>query len=346
MAVGDSAEDGVPEVSGQYRWWTIVIATAFNLLFEYSVRGFGHLLERPLLPLVLTPLYFAYFVLLEDLVVRWRLRDAHVLVAGVVVGTIIVPLASGACLLPPLTLGVNWGALFFIDLIWWGPLQFVMALYIANRLAPRDWHHARLGPIGWTGFALLFAAALTVIHTAKPVAPPETLQGWITIGILLALGALVFGRLLPGRDSRLPLRVIGTLSVAVAGTILLLGAALTALPLSRATGVGLLDSRTVGALATILCALLLAGILFRWLARGAEPSPAPRGFAPDPLMNVLSLLTCGVFFVCGAFLDEDPVPGVGYRLNATAIAVVTYWTSGLAVVMLVARLLRRRAIPV
>ncbi|MBS1194557.1 MAG: hypothetical protein H6R29_489, partial [Methanomicrobia archaeon] len=59
------------------RWGTILLATVFSLLLEYAVRGLPTLTESPLLFPLLAAAYLSYFTMVQDLVVRFRLGDRH-----------------------------------------------------------------------------------------------------------------------------------------------------------------------------------------------------------------------------------------------------------------------------
>lgn len=180
-------------------WRTILIATWFNLLFEYSMRGINNLLVQPLLPIVLVTVYFTLFTMLEDLIVRFRLRDYHLMVAALFFGTAYQFLVSGTAILPPMMLGVNWGHLLFVVVIWWGILQSIMTFYIANRLAPRDWNHRKLSKVGWAT-ALFFNGLMVLLFQLSRAIPRATISQIIIMGIIMTSSALVFRRTLPSEN--------------------------------------------------------------------------------------------------------------------------------------------------
>jgi hypothetical protein len=333
------------EPGGNYRWITIAIAVLFNLLFEYSVRGFDHLLQAPVLTLVLLAIYFSYFTLLEDLIVRWRLGDIQVLAAGILVGTIIVPVAAGAALYPPLILGINWGQLFFINIIWWGPLQFVLAMYLANRIAPRDWNHPQLGRGGWTFFILLFGMALTTIFVAKPVAPENTLLGWTVIVLLLILTGSVFWCLTPKRQGPHLASPTGkTITFLIAGFILIVAAIIISLGIY--SGDSLFQANSIAGITTLVGCLALSYLITRQALRPVPLVEAAQQFRPRLFLDVLAVASCLVFIYVGAFLGDTQVKDVGYRLNQTALDFDVYWTSILAIFMLGYRLISKTPVPV
>lgn len=134
---------------GGNRFRIVITASLFNLLFEYSLRGLNNLKVQPFLPFILFPIYFSLFTLVEDLIVRWRLRDIQLMLLSFIYGTIYLAFISGILFLPPLYLGINWGALFYINLVWWGALQSILTFYLANLIERRDWNHPRMSMMGW-----------------------------------------------------------------------------------------------------------------------------------------------------------------------------------------------------
>lgn len=182
-------------------WKIILIATGFNLLFEYSMRGINNLVVQPFLPPILFTAYFTYFTMLEDLIVRYNLKDYHLIVVAFFFGTIYKSLVSGTAVMPPLILGINWGSLLHTNLVWWGPLQTVMALYMANRLTPRDWNHSLLSKKGW-GAMLALNGSVVLLFQLSGSIPKITLVGVIVMATILIVTALLFRRILPGKYER------------------------------------------------------------------------------------------------------------------------------------------------
>lgn len=173
------------------RWGIVLLATAFNLLFEFSVRGIPDLLAHPLLFPVLAAASFTYFSMVQDLVVRFRLRDMHLLGVAFFAGTVYVFLASGLALTPPLLLGVNWVAILFVNLAWWGTLQTLLARYVAFRLLQREESQTSLPPVGW-GIALAVQAGVILLFQLSGRIPPLTpVAGGVMILLLIASAAAV-----------------------------------------------------------------------------------------------------------------------------------------------------------
>lgn len=182
-------------------WKTVLIATGFNLLFEYSMRGVNNLLVQRALPLILFTAYFTLYTMLEDLIVRFRLKDYHLMVTAFFFGTVYQFLVSGAAILPPMRLGVNWTSLLFVVIVWWGVLQSVITFYIANRLAPRDWNHRRLSKAGWAT-ALFLNGLVVMLFQLSGAIPKATASQIAVMGVIVFISALIFRRILPGENER------------------------------------------------------------------------------------------------------------------------------------------------
>lgn len=182
-------------------WKIVLIATAFNLLFEYSMRGINSLRVQPVLPLVLFTTYFTLFTMLEDLIVRYRLKDYHLVVAAFSYGAVYQSLVSGAAFIPPVILGINWGGVLFVILVWWGALQNVTTFYIANRLAPRDWNRRLLSKIGWAAM-LLLNGLMVLLFQSSGVIPKGSSLGMVVMALILIVGVAGFWRILPNKEER------------------------------------------------------------------------------------------------------------------------------------------------
>lgn len=163
-------------------------AVLFNLVCELWVHGAVGFLN-PVLTGSLVVLYSTYFLMLEDLVVRYRLGETHVLLAGVVFGLWHETFTTGSVFAPGSPLGINPVVVVLASVFWWGIMQSVSGLYFANRfLGARDWGHRRMGKLGW-GICLLFSlqAAQTMF---KMVGSSPT--GYIVSLSLLAIVVFVF----------------------------------------------------------------------------------------------------------------------------------------------------------
>jgi hypothetical protein len=198
----------------------VAVATGFNLLFEYALRGLNNLARQPALPLILLAAYASLFVMQDDLIRRWRLRDYHLIVLAFTYGTVYQCLVSGAAFVEPSALGLNWGTLLFTVVVWWGLLQSVLAFYIANRIAPRDWH-AR--PLPWYAWAAALAVNLgtIVLFQRSGLIPTGTPVGYMMMLIVAGAAAWLVAQLRPWPSDEPPaefrprslLDMVATLSV-------------------------------------------------------------------------------------------------------------------------------------
>jgi hypothetical protein len=172
------------------RWGTVLAATAFTLLFEYSIRGITDLARHPLLLPVLAAAYLSYFTMVEDLIGRFKIRERHLMAVAFFAGTVYAFLVSGLAVTPPLLLGVNWVAILFVTLVWWGPLQTILALYLGGRVLPRTDDRTPLTLPAW-GFALAVQGAVILIFQASGLVQGITAAGAGMMVLLLLLCSAV-----------------------------------------------------------------------------------------------------------------------------------------------------------
>jgi len=172
------------------RWKIIFIATLFNLLFEYSLRGFNNISAQPSLPFILFATYFTLYIMVEDLIVRFKLKDYHLMMLSFVYGTIYCAFTSGLAFINPTFLGVAWGPLILINLVWWGALQAVLCFYLANWFNPRDWNHARLSKFGWIG-CIAGTVFVLFLFQKSGVIPLGTPLGRLTVWVIVLLSGIV-----------------------------------------------------------------------------------------------------------------------------------------------------------
>jgi len=177
-------------------WKRVLWATAFNILFEYSMRGVNNLRAHRLLPLLIFGTYFTVFVLFETLIHRFALKDVHLMVAAFFLGTIYQCFVSGNSFIQPYFLGLNWSRLFFVTLVWWGALQTVMTFYIATRLSPRDPSQRPLPWRDWVTFFLLNGFMVFVFQAGGQI-PQGSLLGKASMIVVLVIVARVFFAILP-----------------------------------------------------------------------------------------------------------------------------------------------------
>lgn len=187
------------------RWKIVLAAVGFNLLFEYSMRGINNLAVRPALPLFLFLVYFPYFAILEDLIIKHRLKDYNVVVAGFFFGTVFTLFIPATQFVEPQAFGVNWTALLFVNFFWWGMFQGVLTFYIATRIFPRDWNHKLLSSKQRIALlSMLIAVGLLYrisIQVNIPQAPQIRPEAYTVIAIVLTITAFIFRITLPKQNN-------------------------------------------------------------------------------------------------------------------------------------------------
>ena len=171
----------------------ILIATIFNLLFEYSLRGINNLMVQPVLPFILFSIYFTLFSMVEDLIVRFKLKDYHLMVLAFFYGTLYGALTSGIVFIRPSWFGVAWMPMILVNIAWWGALQGVVTFYLANLISPRDWDHSRLSHKGWVICLTINVAAVLLFQTTGLIPTGTPLGRWsIFITALVSLLLFIF----------------------------------------------------------------------------------------------------------------------------------------------------------
>ena len=175
----------------QNRWKIILIATFFNLLFEYSLRGINNLQSQPFLPFILFAVYFTLFIIVEDLILRFKLKDYHLMVLAFFYGTIYCAFTSGIAFINPTFLGIAWVPLIAINIVWWGVVQALITFYFANLINPRDWNHPKLSRKGWIICVIINFLAIMVFQKSGLI-PTGTPIGKLMIFVILLISVLVF----------------------------------------------------------------------------------------------------------------------------------------------------------
>lgn len=172
-------------------WKIITVATIFNVLFEYSIRGFINLQAQPVLSFFLFIIYFTLFIMLEDLVVRYKLKDYHLMILAFFYGTIYCAYTSGLAFINPSFIGIAWLPLLLVNVIWWGSIQAVLTFYLANLVSPRNWNHPKLSTKGWISCLVVNILAVLVFQLSGKI-PIATLPQAMVIFILLAINMFFF----------------------------------------------------------------------------------------------------------------------------------------------------------
>lgn len=175
------------------RFRLIFYCALFNLLFEYSARGMGEFTTRPLFVLALFGIYFTYFAMLEDLIVRLHLTNYQIFLVAFLYGLFPTAFLTGNLFNRNIyggivLAGVNVGTVVIVGILAWGVVQGTITLYLANRLSPRDWNHPKMGKVGWA-FVTLYQVAIMVIAHTNPRTPRGTPVGYLLLGVLVVVSA-------------------------------------------------------------------------------------------------------------------------------------------------------------
>lgn len=178
------------------RFSLIFYAALFNILFEYSARGIYEFLHKPLLILALFGIYFTWFTMLEDLMVRFKLSNKQTVLTAFLYGLFPTAFFTGNLFNPSvywgITLaGVNLGALIIIGIFAWGILQGIVTLYFANRLCARDWNHPKMGKFGWV-VAIIYQLLMIVVAQKNPRVPRGLPISYLFLGLLIIIAAALF----------------------------------------------------------------------------------------------------------------------------------------------------------
>lgn len=172
------------------RWKIILLATLFNLTWEYSARGLGGIFKPVFLPFILFGFYFTCFTMLEDLIVRSKLKNYQLVLAAFLYGIFPIAFGSRDLFKNPQFLGINWLNLFYIGFLWWGILQTLFAFYFANRLVRRDWQHPRMSRLGWSlaiGYNLV---VFLIFQFSKPPINKPPLVSYFVFGLIAIVTAI------------------------------------------------------------------------------------------------------------------------------------------------------------
>ncbi|MFX0071826.1 MAG: hypothetical protein ACFFAO_12115 [Candidatus Hermodarchaeota archaeon] len=168
----------------------ILICVIFNLILEYWVHSIIGFLN-PILTISLFLLYLSYFSILEDLIIRFKLRDHHVLLVGFIFGLFHETFTTGSVFNEPFFLGINLFYLILANIFWWGILQSVFALYFANSIIERSEVDKKMGPIGWI-LAIAFNILLLLGRVLEGTLPEGSVLGYTISLIIMGVALVIF----------------------------------------------------------------------------------------------------------------------------------------------------------
>ncbi|MGD2248321.1 MAG: hypothetical protein PVF58_07920 [Candidatus Methanofastidiosia archaeon] len=183
------------------RFKIIFVATVFNILFEYSMRGIGGLFQRGFFLLFF--LYLSYYSLVEDLIVKYKITNKQLIIIAFCFGVIPEAFLTGSIFSPPLFVGINIPRFIFINLVWWGCLQGLITFYFANRIVNRAWNHRKLHNFGW-GIRITYIACVSLFtFFASPILPKGPVMGYIVVFGTIAAGVIYLKKTLiaPQQDA-------------------------------------------------------------------------------------------------------------------------------------------------
>ncbi len=129
--------------------------------------------------------------MVEDLIVRYKLKDYHLILLSFVYGTIYCAYTSGIVFLKPVIAGIDLYTLTLINLFWWGSVQAVLTFYIANLLVKREWKHERLSKRGWF-IAIAVNLFTVVLFKSSGYIPHGTPLGNFTILLIVIASLMIF----------------------------------------------------------------------------------------------------------------------------------------------------------
>jgi hypothetical protein len=146
----------------------VLVATFFNLLFEFSFRGIIGFWGIRHIPLFLFLTYFSWFSIIEYLIHRYRITNKQLLIAAFAYGLLPMTFLTGVVVGPGMPFHINWLAVFGVNIVWWGFLQGLLTFYLANRLVKRDWNERPLGSTGLTLAVLYLVFSMLTIFRVSP----------------------------------------------------------------------------------------------------------------------------------------------------------------------------------
>ncbi len=169
----------------------VLIATLFNLSFEFAFRGVAGLRVIPHFFWFLFLFYFAYFSIVEDLIRRYHITNKQLLLVAFCFGLLPETFLTGSAFMPPLVAGLNWYVIFFVNIVWWGFIQGLLTFYLANRLVKRSWNEPFMGKLGWI-LSVLYLGGIIAINFFHSQTLPRGPKGAYIIVLIMFLGLLIY----------------------------------------------------------------------------------------------------------------------------------------------------------
>lgn len=199
--------------------------------------------------------------MLEDLIVRYKLSDYHLIILSFFYGTVYLTWTSGLVFINPGFLGIAWKSLISVNLFWWGIVQAVLTFYLANKLVLRDWNHPRLSKIGWI-ICLSVNLFSILLFQVSGLIPKGTPIGMLTVLTILILSLCLFILSLRMKQTNIPVfkssRLLNTLAVLTVCVFLFSAIFLTKDPiLSNTSNVNALSLKIISLYTLALSAVII-----------------------------------------------------------------------------------------
>lgn len=186
----------------------ILILVFFSLFLEFVVRGSFALTREFEDWFFLFLIYFAYYKILEDLIVRYKLKDFQLLYLVIFLSIVIETWITGSAFKEAIFLNFSPMALL-IPTVLWVSLQSFLALYLANRI--RTKRAGTMEKFGWilsVGIFLFVAFGANLARGGLPGKP----GGYLALSILAVVLVVILRKsvkktrgseLMPFRKSKL-----------------------------------------------------------------------------------------------------------------------------------------------
>jgi hypothetical protein len=173
------------------QWGIVLTATLFNVLFEYSLRGINNIAANPGLPIILFLIYLTLFLVVEDMIVQFKLKDYQLIILAFFYGTIYDAFTSGILFFNPQAFGIAWNHWFNVNFFWWGFIQALLTFYIANRVSKRNWNHPKLSRKA-LNTAIMINIGMVLLFQLSGAIPKGQPIAYLTILIILFVAKIVF----------------------------------------------------------------------------------------------------------------------------------------------------------
>ncbi|MGD2249768.1 MAG: hypothetical protein PVF58_15270 [Candidatus Methanofastidiosia archaeon] len=188
----------------------IAICVSFNVLLEFWVHGVSGFLNFVLV-ISLILMYVSLFIMIEDLIVRYKLKDYHVLLLAFSYGLFQETFNTGSVFNNPQIFGVNVFNIIMVNVLWWGIIQCLYSRYFAVQIVGESKKESKTSIYGWI-FAIGFNMLLFLGSVFESHLPEGTSSGYIiSIGLIISGLVAFFVLKTPSEKPIRKLKVIDTL---------------------------------------------------------------------------------------------------------------------------------------